>query len=140
MLAEVGIPLLAALFLEINALILGLMIAAFFIHEATALWDVSYAVSKRWVSPLEQHVHSFLEMLPLMAICIVSLTHSSQWMALFGFGSEHAHFTVAFKADRLPVNYLAGFLFCATVFNVLPYLNELWRGMKAKNEVASAKQ
>ncbi len=44
MFAEVGLPLLAVPFLEVNALIIGLMLVAFLIHEATALWDVSYAV------------------------------------------------------------------------------------------------
>lgn len=34
-----------ALFFEINALVIALMIGVFFLHEATALWDVRYAVS-----------------------------------------------------------------------------------------------
>jgi Ca2+/Na+ antiporter len=42
MFAEIGVPLLAALFFEINALIIALMIVAVLAHEATALWDVSY--------------------------------------------------------------------------------------------------
>lgn len=57
MFAEVGVPLLAAIFFEINAGIILLMIVAFFVHEATALWDVSYAVGGRKVTPFEQHVH-----------------------------------------------------------------------------------
>ena len=40
MFAEVGVPLLAAMFLEINALIIAIMIIAFLVHEATAMWDV----------------------------------------------------------------------------------------------------
>lgn len=70
MFAEVGIALLAGLFLEINAGVILLMIVVFLLHEATALWDVSYAVTARRVSPLEQHIHSFLELIPLMAICV----------------------------------------------------------------------
>src|SRR4051812_1281772 len=68
MFAEVGIPLLAAMFLQINAGINAIMIAAFLVHEATALWDVTYATTARAVTPIEQHVHSFLEMIPLMAL------------------------------------------------------------------------
>ena len=37
----------AAIFLQVNAGIIAFMIVAFFIHEATALWDVSYAVTAR---------------------------------------------------------------------------------------------
>jgi GNAT superfamily N-acetyltransferase len=87
MFAEVAIPLLAALFLEINALIIALMIVAFLAHEATALWDVSYAVTRREVTPFEQHVHSFLEMLPLMAAAFVATLHWPQFLALFGAGT-----------------------------------------------------
>jgi hypothetical protein len=73
--AEIGLPLLAAIFLQINAGIISLMIIAFVIHEATALWDVSYAVTARDVMPIEQHVHSFLEMIPLMGILFVVTRH-----------------------------------------------------------------
>ena len=132
MFAEVGIPLLAALFLDINAIIIGLMIGAFFIHEATALWDVNYAVSKRWVSPWEQHVHSFLEMLPLLAIVIISLMHESQFLALMGLGSEKARFDIALRSEPLPMGYIAGFLTGVALFTVLPYLNELWRCHRAR--------
>jgi hypothetical protein len=84
MFVEVGIPLMAALFLQINALAIVVMIAMFLLHEATALWDVSYAVARRNVTPVEQHVHSFLEMLPLMALAFVSVLHWPQFPALFG--------------------------------------------------------
>src|SRR3954451_9165067 len=60
-LVEVGVPLLAALFFEIDALVILLMLVAFAAHQATALWDTSYAVMAREVPPIEQHVHSFLE-------------------------------------------------------------------------------
>jgi C4-dicarboxylate transporter len=71
MFAEVGVPLLGAIFFEVNALIIGVAIVAFFVHEATAMWDVSYAVTTREVSPVEQHVHSFLEIIPLMALLLI---------------------------------------------------------------------
>ena len=88
MFIEMGIPLLAALFLEINALVLIVMIVLFFVHEATALWDVSYAVTARRVSPVEQHVHSFLEMVPLMALLLVISRHWGQFLSVFGRGPE----------------------------------------------------
>ncbi|WP_292124191.1 hypothetical protein [Mesorhizobium sp.] len=68
MFVEVGIPLLAAMFLEVNSLIIALMMVVFLAHEATAIWDVRYATTARTVSPVEQHVHSFLEMIPLMGL------------------------------------------------------------------------
>src|SRR5204862_2301117 len=53
--AEMGVPVLAALFLEINAGVILLMIVCFVLHEATALWDLSYASATRVVTPIEQH-------------------------------------------------------------------------------------
>jgi uncharacterized membrane protein len=50
--AEVAVPILAALFLEINALIIALMIVCFLLHQATAMWDLSYAYGSREVRPI----------------------------------------------------------------------------------------
>ena len=46
---EMAVAVLAAMFLEINALVLLVMLACFLLHEATALWDVHYAVETREV-------------------------------------------------------------------------------------------
>jgi hypothetical protein len=113
MFGEVAIPLAAALFLEINAFVIAVMIAAFFIHEATALWDVSYAVSRRYISPIEQHVHSFLEMIPLMAIVFVIVLHWSQFSALLGLGTESASFALQLKYPPLSVAYVSTVLVAA---------------------------
>src|SRR6185295_8200330 len=59
--AEMAVPTLAAIFLEINALVILVAIACLILHEATAIWDVHYAYTRRAVTPTEQHVHSFLE-------------------------------------------------------------------------------
>src|SRR3954464_12208774 len=94
--AEMGLPVLAAIFLEINALIIAVMIVCFLLHEATSFWDVSYAAKLRNITPLEQHVHSVLEMLPLIGLLLIVVTHSGQFLALFGLGNEPASFTLAF--------------------------------------------
>src|SRR5712671_5610687 len=43
---EMAIPTLAAIFLEINALIIAIMIVCMIAHEATAIWDVRYAYAR----------------------------------------------------------------------------------------------
>ncbi|MBA4110590.1 MAG: diguanylate cyclase [Leptothrix sp. (in: Bacteria)] len=137
MLAEVGAPLMAALFLEINALVIACMMFAFILHEATALWDVSYAVGKRQVSPWEQHMHSFLEMIPLMAILLVSLLHHGQLMALFGVGHEARDLGLRWKTEPMPLAYLITLFTAIALFSVWPYVNELYRGLKAKRAQGS---
>ncbi|MEY8769062.1 diguanylate cyclase [Erwinia sp. ACCC 02193] len=135
MFLEMGAPLLAALFLDINALVIGFMIVMFFCHEATALWDVSYAVTTRRVSPVEQHIHSFLEMVPLMALLLVISRHWSQFLALFGLGAEPARFDLHQRADPLPDAYISCVLAGILFFELIPYLEEYWRGKKAQKKV-----
>ena len=132
MFAEAGLPLLMALFLEINALVIAVMIAMFFLHEATALWDVSYASDHREVTPIEQHVHSFLEMIPLLAIVCVVTLNWEQFMALFGLGSGTADFGLRWKAEPLPVAYIASLLAAVVLLEFLPYVEELFRGLAAR--------
>ena len=131
MLVEVGVPVLAGVFLEITAPVFALMIASFLLHEATALWDVTYAVTQREVTPIEQHVHSFLELIPLMAISFVAILHWPQFLALFGFGEEKVDNRLTAKRQRLPKSYVAGLLAALIGLEVLPYFEELWRGLTA---------
>ena len=133
MFSELGLPLLAAIFLQINAGIIAIMIIAFFMHEATALWDVSYAVTAREVTPLEQHVHSFLEMIPLMAILFVVSRHWDQFLALFGFGAEDARFGLAWKDPALPATYVFSIMTVIFLFELIPYIEEFFRGLRANH-------
>jgi hypothetical protein len=131
--AEMGVPTLAALFLEINALVIAVMIVAFLLHEATSLWDLSYATKTRGVGPFEQHVHSFLEMLPLMGLTMIAVLNWPQFLALFGLGEEPARFDIALKPDPLPWPYVTAVLGAVLLFEVLPYLEELVRGLRANH-------
>lgn len=133
MFAEVGIPLLAAMFLEVNALVIAVMIVTFFVHEATAMWDVRYATTARTVSPIEQHVHSFLEMIPLMGVVIVVAVHWGQFLALFGAGTEKARFDLTWKQEQLPVAYIAVVMVIIVLFELLPYVEEFFRGLRANS-------
>lgn len=124
MFAEVGVPLLGALFLEVNTLVLGLMIVFFLLHEATALWDVSYAVSRREVSPWEQHVHSFLEMIPLMGILLITvLCFERVVMPDFSLTPRH---------EPLPAWYIASAACGIVLLTIIPYANELLRCLRAR--------
>src|SRR5436190_17695168 len=123
---EMAIPTLAAIFLQINALVIATMIVCLIAHEATAIWDVSYAYQRREVTPTEQHVHSFLEMLPLMGLLIVVILHWQQFLALFGLGQKAAEFAVRLKDPPLPWLYVTIILSLVALFEVLPYVEELF--------------
>jgi hypothetical protein len=131
-LSEVGIPVLLALILEVNALIILAMLIGLVLHEITALWDLHYASARRYISPLEQHVHSFLEILPLMAVSFVTVMYWDQFIALFGFGVEAPRFELRGKSNPLPTLHLAALLASVACFVVLPYAEELWRCLRTR--------
>jgi hypothetical protein len=116
MFAEVEVPLLAA---NVRR------------DQCITIWDVSYATTARSVTPIEQHVHSFLEMIPLMAIlCVVSI-HWGQFLALFGVGPERARFDLIWKSEPLPIAYIVSVLVVILLFEFLPYVEEFLRGLRA---------
>jgi hypothetical protein len=107
---EIGIPLLAGLFLEINSGVLALMILFVAAHTATALWDTSYSNPRRYISPFEQHVHSHLEYIPIVAVALVVVLHWDAFLGLFGAGTSRASFDIKLKSNPVPLPYLLAVL------------------------------
>ena len=127
MLAEAGVPALAGLFLEVNAGVLVLSFGAFAAHELTALWDVAYAEVRRHVSPTEQHIHSYLEIGPLMAVAFLTALHWDQARALIGRGEHVAEFVLRRKRHPLQRAYVLALLAAIGALGVVPYVEELVR-------------
>ena len=134
MFCEIGLGLLPGLFLEINSLLILIMVVMFVAHEATAYFDVTYAVTKRNVVRVEQFVHSFLEIIPLMAIVSVVALHWGQFLAIFGLGGGVARFALQWKSHPLPVAYLSWTMAVIFVFHFLAYAEELVRCWRFRNE------
>lgn len=133
-LAEMGLPVLAVLFLEVNAAVLLLILVSLILHEAAALWDVHYAIGRRQVGVMEQHVHSFLELLPLTGAVMLAALHWNQAAALIGFGD--ADFSVRLKPEPLPSLYAWTALTGAVLFAVLPYGEELLRCIRYRRRAS----
>ena len=76
---QIALPTAAALFLQMTALLIVSIGVAVFAHMATSLLDTSYSQPRRHISPLEQQIHSYLEMLPLFAFAIVGVLYAGEW-------------------------------------------------------------
>ena len=63
---------MAALFLAVKAGLLLAFILFILLHHAVAFADVRYANHMRVVTPVEQMVHSFLEILPITAFLLIA--------------------------------------------------------------------
>ncbi len=131
MLVEMAIPVTAAMTFEVNALVILLMIVFWIAHEVTAVWDVSYAAHRREVTPIEQWVHSYLGVLPLMSLTLVVVLNWQQFLALFGFGIAAPRFELAWREPPLPWGYVLSIIAAAIFLEVLPYVEELIRGLRA---------
>lgn len=130
MMAEAGIPVMLGLFARINPLVLGTMYVAAGIHAATALWDVQVATEDREVHPMEQHIHSFLEVLPLTAIAFLSCLHWDQVRAFTG--DDPDRWKLLPKRERLSGRYVASITAAVGGFIVLPYGEELFRCIRTR--------
>jgi hypothetical protein len=131
-LSLVGIPVILSLFLEINAGLLALWIICLLLHHAVAFWDVRFANRTRTVGPIEQMVHSFLELTPMMAFALLAVLFWPQLLALLGAGSEKAQWVFAAKRRALPAGYVVAVLAAALLFDALPYLEELLRSLRIR--------
>ncbi|MFJ5774614.1 diguanylate cyclase [Streptomyces sp. NPDC093094] len=132
MMTEAGIPVVAGLTARINPLVLSLMGGAAVLHGATALWDVSLAVDKREVRPLEQHIHSFLEVLPLTAAAFTTCLHWDQAREVFRSGGQGRNWKLLPKERPLPAGYLTAIGAGVGLCVVLPYAEEMVRCLRAR--------
>lgn len=131
MMGEIAVPVTLTLLFEVNPLVLALAAAATGVHEATAIWDVRAAVDGgREVAPAEQHVHSFLESLPFMAISALLCLHWDQAARAWHAPSAR-DWRLRFRRRRLPARYLAAVGAGIGALVAVPYGEELWRCARA---------
>jgi hypothetical protein len=132
MITEMAPAVLAALFLEINAGVLALIIASYLAHEATVAWDIYFTASRRPIPPGEQHTHSYLQGVPFCLASFVVFTHWNQLLSLFGKGSQRPRFNINLKRPALPPEYLFPILLGSGLLAAGPHAEELWRCWKAQ--------
>jgi len=129
MLGEAGTAILAGLFFEVNSLILLLMLAAWGLHEVTAMWDLVYANGHREVNAIEQRVHDYLGVVPLLALSFILIIHWPAFLALFGLGEARADWSLRPRILDVSPIYFWG-LMAVMALNLLLYLEELVRGLR----------
>ena len=134
MLGEIGIPLIAAVFLRIDALLLIFFTLCIVAHLFTTHLDLQIAIQTRKVTAFEQQVHSVLEGAPVAALLLLIVQHWPQAQALFGQGSQAPDFSIVLN---LPTNWYAVVaIFAASfLFLLIPYTDEFLRGVRAQAQI-----
>ncbi|MGW1171374.1 diguanylate cyclase [Streptomyces sp. NPDC002550] len=134
MMTEAGLPVVAGLTAKVNPLVLSLMGGAALAHWGTALWDVSLATDKREVSPAEQHIHSFLEVLPLTAAAFTTCLHWDQVRKALKGGRRADDWKLLPKERPLSAGYLGAIAAGVGLCVVLPYAEEMIRCVRARRD------
>jgi hypothetical protein len=105
--------------------------------ESVTIRYLMYVLLPAWFVPgiadywmHRQHIHSFLESLPIMAISALLCLH---WDQVAGLGQDRAGAgarRLRLRLRRLPGGYLAGVLGGVAALIAGPYAEELWRCVK----------
>jgi hypothetical protein len=119
--AAVFVP---AVLFEVTRVVWIWMIVAVLLHSLLAFVDVSYTDGRRYISPFEQHVHGYLEVLPLVAVALLGIAHWPQ-IAAGGFDLVARHAGEDGVAQRV---LLASF----PVLAGIPVIEELVRTLRAR--------
>jgi hypothetical protein len=127
MISSTGAGIGAGMFFEVNELVLAILIVAALAHEAIVLWDVGYAVKLRPPSATEQHMHSFLEVLPFSALAFTMCLHPAAVANLAGRGPRPRQFRFEKKRHPVAPIHIAGITGLAIGLLFVPYTKELLR-------------
>ena len=128
--AEAGVALGGVAMLEVNAALLLLVGASFLVHELTTFIELRYTVPRREVGPLEQMIHSFMEMLPLLLLALLAVMAWDQAPALSE--GDWADFALRPTSTPWPPAYLLAVAGAVLALNVLPLAEEAWRCLQRK--------
>lgn len=135
MFSLVGAGVLAGLLLRINAGLLLLCLALAVVHHLVVYVELRYVAPLREIGPFEQMVHSFLELLPLVALALLAVL-----AAAAGELDRPLDFGLAMRVPALPPRLVAGVLLAVLLFNALPLLHELLRAWAARRQASLHRQ
>jgi hypothetical protein len=110
-----------AVLLQITAAVFVALVTLVIAHSVLSYIDVRYTDGRRRISPLEQTVHGFMDVLPLTAVAVLGVQH---WQEIRG-GSMIVVLGSAMDRDRGLL--LSSFVVLAGV----PVLEELLRTLRA---------
>jgi hypothetical protein len=130
LLSQGGVALLAVGLLEINAGVMLVVFGAFLAHEITTYVELRYTVRRREVRPIEQMIHSFMELLPLALLALLAVLSWDQALALFAEGTPD--FELRWKTQPWSPAYLLGVGAAVLCLNLLPLAEESWRCLRGR--------
>ncbi|MBC5798455.1 MAG: diguanylate cyclase [Candidatus Eremiobacteraeota bacterium] len=129
MATEGGVAALGPLVFETNATLIAVVAAAAVAHQATVVWDVAYAKSRRKIGQYEQHTHSFMEVLPFVTAAFLAFMYPREAAALLGFSPDTPRRGLRFKHDPRPLHSVAVVAACG-LLGIVPHVEEFIRCLR----------
>lgn len=127
--AQTGLAFVAVLLLEISAAVIAGLTALLILHELTTWVELRVVVPLRPVSPLEQMVHSFMELLPLTALLLLVALSAAH--AAPGIGLDS--WQLRSRTGPLPQPYVTVMVGAMVLLNGLPLIEEALRCKRVRN-------
>jgi hypothetical protein len=123
-----ALALACAVLLQISAAVFVVMVVLVLTHSALSYIDVRYADGRRRILPIEQTIHGFMDVLPLMVLALLGVQYWQEIRA----GSMAFTVRPSIELDR--VLLLSSF----AVLAGLPVLEELLRTLRSRVHVGLA--
>lgn len=128
---EIGVPMLLFLFAATTALTLTLLLLGVVAHAVTSWRDLTYASALRCIPPAEQYLHSFLNVLPWLALALVAILHWPVVQALLD-PALPADWSLRPRSPAFDGRIVVAILLASGVFAILPGALELARTQAAR--------
>jgi hypothetical protein len=107
-----------AVIFEPTLAVITILAAVAILHLVLSYVDVVYTERKRYISPLEQHAHAFMDVLPIVAVCL---------LAILGLSAQQSEPGAAFRAQSASAVQLALLIGSFLVFAGGPVIEEFVR-------------
>jgi hypothetical protein len=84
----IAVVFICAVLLEPTIATIAVIGVAAVLHLVLSYVDVAYTHRRRYISPLEQHVHGFLDVLPIIAVCLLAVLVLNDPSPVTGFATR----------------------------------------------------
>jgi hypothetical protein len=106
--------------LQINAVVFAVMVGFVLAHSVLSFIDVSYTDGRRRIQPIEQVVHGFMDVLPLVGVALIGVVHWTEIRTASAALVLHA------ATEKGRILFLSSFL----LLGGLPIAEELLRTLR----------
>lgn len=124
---QMGAAVLAALLFEPTAGVVAFLLAMWLLHEAATWLELRMVAPARTITPLEQMVHSFMEILPLTGILLLCQPELEAWFSTPDDAERTLDWRWIPREALPPAPVLAGYALAIAVCNALLLAEESWR-------------